>query len=296
MTNVLFDRQSLKVVGSNRSPLPFEVEVQNVDPTGISKTISYMVPAGEPQPDIVEEIGEERLVETIENTGNPVIIKVEQKVPLLDDSGHQVEYEVMSTDEEGNQVGTGQFIKCWTTDIDEVQKRNKEGLPLWYETEIVMVEKRTPVPQEMKEETKFVTFEESPGEFTYEDILALKEKQILNGTFYGSAKLFEDMDESLFNMSLSSFKADLGLGFISLPSGGEVRTIKLSLPRSSKTVGFKMESSGPVEVSIGDLVSNLTPLNEFNEVSFDAEVSEVYVLLKNMADKRVDIQSFALLV
>jgi hypothetical protein len=90
--------------------------------------------------------------------------------------------------------------------------------------------------------------------------------------------------------------ADLGLGFISLPSGGEVRTIKLSLPHSSKVVGFKMESSGPVDVSIGDMVSTLTPLNEFNEVSFDAEVSEVYVLLKNTTDKRIDISSFALLV
>jgi hypothetical protein len=326
MNNILFDRETLHFVGMERNPLPFEVEVKNVDLTGLSKTVPYQELADKineegkqlyllPQNPLVEEIGKEVQVETIEVTDTPVLIQVPRQEPLLDSEGKQMQYELTTFDEEtGKQVGTGQFIKCYTIAFDEVQKRDENGLKLFYKTETVAEEISTPQPdleiledderfeeglekaQILVDKTKILTFDESPNEFTYADIVAHKEKQITSGTFFGKGVLYEEMDESIFSANLSSFNADLGFGFVSLPSGGEVRTVKLSLPQGADLVGIKTETSAEgIEVFVGDTASNLV-LVEKDEVSFDNPVSEVYVKFENPTDKRIDIYSFALLV
>jgi hypothetical protein len=328
MINALFDRNSLHFVGQGRNPLPFEVEVKNVDVTGLSKTVSYQELADKfneegkqlyllPQNPLVEEIGKEVQVETIEVTDTPVLIQVPRQEPLLDSSGKQMQYELTTFDEEtGEQVGTGQFIKCYTIVFDEVQKRDENGLKLFYKTETVTEEISTPQPdleiteddrrfllakdlkkaQILVDKTKILTFDESPNEFTYADIVAQKEKQITSGTFFGKGILFEEMDESIFSTNLSSFNADLGFGFVSLPNGGEVRTVKLNLPQGADLVGIKTETSTDgIVVSIGDTASNLVEVAN-GEVQFDSPVSQVYVQFENPTDKRIDIYSFALLV
>ena len=356
MTNVLFDRESLQVTEVGRDPLPFEVEIKNVDVSNLTKEVTYTEKVDKlneegkplyllPQEPLVEEIGEERLIETTKDTGNPVMIKVLKKVPLLNENNKQVKYEkkvvgetkedtgnpvmildeetgelVQKTDENGNPlfyglVGTGEFIKCYTTDEVEEQKKDKYGRPLFYDTEIVMVEKVTEQPpieitedderfheglekvQVEVEKTKTVKFEEDMSVFTYDDIVKAKEKQLLKGTFYTACKLFEQMDETIFSTNISGFYADLGFDFLSLPSGGEARTIKLKLPNEAEAVGIKFESSdGGLEVLIGNTASNLIPIDRNNEVFFDEPVSEVYVKFENPTDKRIDVHSFALLV
>jgi hypothetical protein len=340
MTNVLFNRETLHFVGQGRNPLPFEVEIKNVDVAGLTKEVSYQKQRQKVTEDdkalfllrqepIVDEVGREVQVETIENTGVPVMIEVVEKVPLLDETDHQVEYELTQLvttpaqyDEDGNliseekieQVGTGQFIKCFTTEIKEVQKKDENGLKLFYDTDIVMDRVETPQPaleisqddarfvegleevKEIVEETKIVTFEQEPNEFTYEDIVKAKQSHITEDTFFGAATLFEEMDESIFSTSLAGFNADLGFDFVSIPAGGEVRTIKLALPTGSNVVGIKTETSDDgLIISIGDTASNLTQVVN-NEVSFQSKVSEVYVKFENPTDKRIDVQSFALLV
>ena len=356
MTNVLFNRETLRVTGTGREPLPFEIEIKNVDVSNLTKEVTYTEKMDKlneegkplyllPQEPLVEEIGEERLIETTEDTGNPVMTKVLKKVPLLNENNKQVKYEkkvvgettddtgnpvmildeetgelVQKTDKNGNPlfyglVGTGEFIKCYTTEEVEEQKKDKYGRPLFYDTEIVMVEKVTEQPpieitedderfheglekvQVEVEKTKTVKFEEDMSVFTHDGIVKAKEKQLLKGTFYTACKLFEQMDESIFSANISGFYADLGFDFLSLPSGGEARTIKLKLPNKAEVVGIKFESSdGGLEVLVGNTASNLIPIDRNNEVIFDEPVSEVYVKFENPTDKRIDVHSFALLV
>lgn len=356
MSTVIFDRETLKVTGVDREKFPYEVEIRNVDVEWLTKVVHrpakrekvneegkplYLLP----QEPIVEEIGEERLIETTKDTGNPIMIKVLKKVPLLDENNKQVKYEkkvfgetkedtgnpvmildeetgelVQKTDENGNPlfyglVGTGEFIKCYTTDEVEEQKKDKYGRPLFYDTEIVMVEKVTEQPPiEITEDDEryveglptaledttypvVVTFDKNPEEFTFEDVVKEKEKQLLKGTFHTACKLFEQMDETIFSTNISGYYADLGFDVLSLPSGGEARTIKLELPNESSIVGVKFEASADgIEVLVGNTASNLIPIDRNNEVIFDDPVSEVYVKFENPTDKRIDIYSFALLV
>jgi hypothetical protein len=341
MANILFDRQSLKVVGSNRSPLPFEVEVKNVEASELTKTITYNElkdmkdDSGRqlfvlPREPLVDEVGKHVQIETIENTGSPVLVEVLKQVPILDQNNHQVEYELTQIvvtpavideetgevieEEKVEQVGTGQFIKCFTIEVEEEQKRDESGLKLFYKDEVVM--ETVVTPQEdlavtedderyveglaklygLVEKTRIVSFISEPEQFDYSDICKAKELQITHDTFFAAATLFEEMDESIFSTGLAGFNADLGFDFVSIPAGGEVRTIKLALPTGSNVVGIKTETSDDgLVISIGDTASNLTQVVN-NEVSFQSKVSEVYVKFENPTDKRIDVQSFALLV
>lgn len=160
MNNILLNRDTLKVVGRNRSPLPFEVEVKGVDTTNLKKTI----PTYEEVPKTVkiEAEGQEtrelplyylpqvplegttivdKIVETTEVTDQPAMIIELNELPMLDENGnHRFYYRqelmevtevtdepVMETvyDEEGNP--------------SEVQKTDENGNLLYYK--MVDVEK-----------------------------------------------------------------------------------------------------------------------------------------------------------
>lgn len=397
MTNVLFNRETLRVTGVGREPLPFEVEIKNVDVTDLKKEVKYTELVNKtkietledgtkvekqlyllPQEDkkIITQITKK--IETTESTDEhghplePVMIQVKKQVPMLDSNGEQVEYiptaliettetvdfygnptepvmiqveeidestgevtvvEKQKTDENGNLIYFGLVatsnkpIKCFTTELIEEQKKDKDGNLLYYKEiveEIVNYEKQPPLEitedderwpveldekgNEMKvklekateevEKTKIVNFEEDMSQFNYDDVVLHKEKQLIKGTFYSKAKLFERMDESLFSTNLSSFNADLGFDMLSLPVGGEVRTIKLSLPKASSVVGVKLETNieNGVEVKVGATANDLQLVDRNMERIFENEVSEVYISFKNITDKRIDIYSFTLLV
>lgn len=397
MTNVLFNRETLKVTGMGREPLPFEIEIKNVDVTNLKKEIKYkevvdkkLVETLEdgikiekqlyllPQEDkeIVTQITKKiETTESVDEDGNPlepVMIQVKKQVPLLDSNGNQIEYiptalmettdtvdfygnptepvmvqveevdestgevtivEKQKTDENGNLVYFGLVatsdkpVKCFATELVEEQKKDKDENLLYYKEvveEVVGYEKQLPLEitedderwpveldekgNEMKvklekateevEKTKTISFEEDMTQFNYDDVVKHKESQLIKGTFYSKAKLFEKMDESLFSTNISSFNADLGFDMISLPVDGEVRTVKLKLPKASSVIGVKLETNieNGVEVKVGATANDLQLVDRNMERMFENEVSEVYVSFKNITDKRIDIYSFALLV
>jgi hypothetical protein len=117
MINILFDRATLVATGMGRMPLPFEVEVKNVDLTDLKKEVKYtefidkkiietledgstiekqlyLLPQEDKQ--VINEII--KRIETTESTdenGNPlepVIHQVTKQTPVLDENGNQVEY------------------------------------------------------------------------------------------------------------------------------------------------------------------------------------------------------------
>lgn len=350
MTNVLFNRDTLRVTGFDRTVQPFEVEIQNVSNVEeLIKNVSYKVIVGKLDSEgnqlyllsVVSEELIDKVTETSEVTEKPVLVKVYKKVPLLDEDGEQKSYErqvigevtevtdepVMVYGEEGNLVhkvndnneklyygfvNTGEIILCYIIEEVEEQKIDTNMSPLYYKT-IKVLEKVIGEPVEITlederyveglypltetlEKTKTIQFSDSFEQFDYDDIVNLKETQCTNGTFYIGVKLFETT-EGVFDKELANYNADLGFNFISIPSGGQARTVKLLLSAASKYVGIKTEVNvNGLTISIGNLASDLKPLDKKNEVQFDTAVTEVYVLFKNTTDKRIDLYSFALLV
>lgn len=320
MSNILFDRQSLKVVGSNRSPLPFEVEVDNVSPENLSKVVSYFVKEDKlteegkniyllPQEPLKESFGKEVQVETIENTGVPVIIQVEKKVPLLDENKKQVQYEVTITDEEtGEQLGTGTFIKCFTIELDEEQKKDENGLKLFYETEIVMEDVVTEVPaleiteedeefeggldkvQVEVEKTKTVTFEENSAEFTYEDIVAYKYQGIINASQLDDLIVETFSSESSIDFTYDNHNANTGFGFVNFPANGKAKTVQYELPSPQTTFSLlELEADEGIEIRYGN-----RPITKDNPLVLTTAVDKINFIIVNKADKPKDIRSFAI--
>lgn len=370
MDNVLFDRKTLKVTGSNRAPSPFEIEIKNITTNDLKKEVSYKELENKtieltiednttvkkqlyilPQNSESTIIFKNYKIETTEVTENPIMINVTKKIPILDENNNPKLYEVTTfgettevtripavietetiqdgkrvfkqtqkTDSNGNllflgDIGTGIYREMYEEEIVVEQKKNELDELLFYkeirkeiqtqkEKESLEIteddERWTKELEEVKEEVeviKIVTFEENPSLFNYDDVIKYKEREIVKGTFYSSAMLFEKMDEKVFSTDLASFKADLGFDFISLPENGEIRTIKLKLPKAENIVGIKLEVDNNLpEIKIGSTINDMQLIDQNNERYFNNEVSNVYVNFKNTSNERINIYSFALLV
>lgn len=265
--------------------------------------------------------------EVTEETDKPIMIQIEKQIPVLNANGDPVEYEVMEkvrVEGEYQTVGTGIFTKCYTTELVSVQKQNEENEPLFLKDVTSTKKRKKIVIDEITEndvnwptiakdgilikeqlnpvmidviQKKNINFTENFSLFTYKEVILHKEKQMTKNTFFSKANLYETMDQELFSTNLSSFNADLGFDFISLPSNGEVRTIKLTLPETTKIVGIKLEGNiDGIEVKMGATTGDLQLVDKNNERYFDNSVSNIYVYFKNTSNKRIDINSFTLLV
>lgn len=325
MTNVLFDRQTLKVVGIGRDPQPFEVEIENVDPSALTKTIQVPVnvpkkdAAGKqlyllPQDPLETDVQVTTAIESTNVTDKPVMIENVKKVPLLDADGKQIQYEVTTFDEETQeQAGTGVFLPCFTTETEQIQKTDADGNLLYFKDETTTEKQSTPQdpleitaddPQytdsleeatETQETAQIITFSDRPGDFTYQDIVAAKEAQILAGTLKGTCILFEEMDAATFDKSAAGFKADLGFKFISLPAGGQARTIAIPLPGAVQNIKVVTEATQPLTISIGADPGSLQPLSSTGDVELSAAATTIYIQFENPNATRTDLHSFALL-
>lgn len=146
--NLLFDRETLKVVGLNRPALPFEVSIENVEVKGLSKTVPDFETVNKSdeegnqlfiyQPESVEvttKIPTE--IETIEKTDSLIFTTKLVDVPLLDDNEEQVFYyrteEIETTEETDRPV----FIEVYNEELGEyetIHKTNEDHEELFYKT------------------------------------------------------------------------------------------------------------------------------------------------------------------
>jgi hypothetical protein len=362
MKNALFNRETLKGVGFNRPASLFEVSIDNVDTSDLSKfqDVSHTREKFEEgmkvflldQPPIIHRKGIKYTVESTDKSDNPVMVEQTYKEPLLDEKGNvrkmeMTSYgevteetdepvmitndegeEVQKTDKDGNKlyygyIKTGIFVEMYETKIETVHKTDEYGRKLYLHEKTRIEDEIEEVPplkyvegtkeyeelsDEVKEKLYPETFEElvptefffssSPERFTFEDVRKHKQKQVVKGTFYSKAVLLESMNETLFSTGLSSFHANLGFGFISLPPGGEVRTEKIKLPETTDLVGIKIESEnkGDLKVYVGSSASTMQELSAMDDVSFDSNVSDVYVKVENQSENVVDFTSLAILV
>jgi hypothetical protein len=331
--NLLFDRNSLHFVGQGRESLPFEVEVKDVEVKSLSKQVSYREAVDVfdeegkalyflPQAPLVEKKYEVTKIETIEKTSEPVIHMETKKVPLLGEDGKQVSYEVIETlvtpavlDEEGNvieeekteEVPTGRFILCYTTEEVESQKEDSEGRKLFYKTVEEEVEVTTPqetliidetderfveglerVTNEV-ENTKTVTFEESPQEFTYEDIIQYKYLNLVNESQLDELIVEVFTNESSIDLSYENHSGNTGFGFVNLPPSGKVKTVSYPLSSPQKVFNLlEFDGDEGIEIRYGNrLITKESPL------VLTSPVDKISFILTNKADTPKDVRSFA---
>jgi hypothetical protein len=146
MTNVVFNRESLEVVGLNRPALPFEVEIKNVDVIGLTKEYDYIEKVQKkdeegnllyllPQ-DSIEVIGTQTVwEETTEVTEYPVTVKEIKKYELYDANNNLVKYqptqlgEVTEVTDEPVMIDV---VNEETNEPEQVQKTDEEGNLLYW--------------------------------------------------------------------------------------------------------------------------------------------------------------------
>lgn len=238
MLNVLFDRSTLKVVGTSRPALPFEVSIEDVICDDLTKVVEvseevvktgfYLLPQ-EPLEDVKMET---IVIETTEETDRPVMVTVYKQVPAgfgyyktklgmttevtdspvmsedIDDEGNIIEVHAMNTEDNllyWGQVPTDEWVECFTTVEEEVQKTELRQ-PLFYkevDEEVITLIDQPPLEilidderwtedlqpaTEVKMTTKVIRFDTDMSEFTYDEVLAHKEKQHADGSIFRNEK------------------------------------------------------------------------------------------------------------
>lgn len=252
-------------------------------------------------------------IKVTEDTGRPVMVET------FNEKNSQFE-QVQETDENGRKlfykdVKVGPVEPCYTMEHVEIQKKSIDGKLLYIREQtrdVVTYEQVKPL-EITKSDSRYregleralepfidkqdAYFESAPELFTYNDLIVHKETQMTSNTFMSHALLFEQLGEGVFASELTSFDANLGFDFLSIPPDGKARTVKLSLPISTDILAVKMESSYPgLVVSAGPTVDTIKPLDRNDELVMSKDESAVYVLFENPTDVTIDVESFALLV
>jgi hypothetical protein len=299
MDNVVFNRETKQITGVNREPFPFErgidlpfpisLQKSTQEPTGkqIQKVnaegqplykinISYVPGNSEEQTEVWEETAEARTATQFKDVVNTYQVATGETVPQT------------TTNELGEEVIIDVPVYAPLQTISQVPTEWKDNPP-------IMVDEMT---------THTYSINDVFSQFNASEVVEAKVKGINSNNFRQVAYFSEDLDEADFSTSLASHDANMGNGFISINPSGQVRTIKLTLPKAAKTLDVYLEAQPDITVEVGatadafflvDFPAN--PLGALiGTVSLNAEASEVYVRFTNMKDKRREVYAFGLLV
>ncbi|WP_281885706.1 hypothetical protein [Paenibacillus sp. YYML68] len=223
---------------------------------------------------------------------------IDGEVPKTNDLGQPLYKDNVTVDELGaeawDEVTERQKPVAWeerttTYLVDGENVTTTAQIPIeWEERAPVMV------PHQV---TSYVTFEEAPALFTYDEIVAAKIESI-QAVHKGLDLVFYDEDFSLehFADELQSHKANMGDGIMALHPGGSCRTVKLQLGKATDTIQLYLEAQPAVVVAVGaksgepfvDFVDGIAMLPE--------PADAVYVLFTNTTDRYRDVYAFGLLI
>jgi hypothetical protein len=148
------------------------------------------------------------------------------------------------------------------------------------------------IPNEI---TTYVSFQDAPALFTYDEILSAKIASIKSNASRDLVYFDEDFPLNKFSEELSSHAANMGDGFIALHPLGSCRTVKLQLGRSADVFQIYLESHPDVKVEVGASASNFVEVVD-GIAQLAAPADEVYVRFSNMADRYREVYAFGILV
>lgn len=304
--NILFDRGTMLATGFDRPALPFEIEIKNITDVGsLTKQVPSSMPVSkvDSNGNILYALSEpvthtdiiRSVIETTEITNSPVFVEQSSRVPLLDNKGAQVTY----TPYEGAAP-----ILCYITKIVTVQKRDDQCRDIYYkdvETTVDTVDNTvyveitkddprwtTDLPEIPIVTTRTALFTDEWNVFTYEDVAYHKQSQLLHGTLYLRAKLFERPNTVISGV-------DIGVDYVSLKPGDQATAIvDLGIPASDIKVGIESNVDG-LNILVGADADHLVPVDKYGEAYVGPATALVSVRFMNTTAKRIDVYSFNIL-
>lgn len=256
MNNVVFNAQTLEVVGVNRPALPYEFKVQTMEgfnPVKLVKDTDKLVPKRDALGNKLYWDGDKEVTYNLKPTKFEETVETRKHVGE-DGVVREQEYKVM-------------------------KPTNFEAL------------KAVMIPANKLQQ---INFREHLSRFTYEEVVAEKKKLIERNSLNKILYYNEDLKAESFSTTLSNFSADLGNGFIALHPKGQIRTVKLTLPKAVQTIEVYAEVQDGVTIEVGATASDFVDVNK-GLVTFPAPTNEVYVRFNNTTDKGREIHAFGLL-
>lgn len=157
----------------------------------------------------------------------------------------------------------------------------------WEELQPVMV------PNEI---THYITFQETPALFSYDEIHAAKITSIRaanpdrNLVYYDEEFPLENFADELANHA-----ANMGEGIMALHPGGSCRTVKLQLGKTTDKIKLYLEAAPGVVVTVGARASE--PFTDFVDgiAQLPEPADAVYVLFTNTTERYRDVYAVGIL-
>jgi hypothetical protein len=313
---VYIDRFTNNVIGADlSSPSPLFIEVELSGAESLTKTVIK-------QEGMKQKLNEDRQGlylkeifrtetvtkvigqdETLENTGNPIMIRV-QKVdeqgnklylePLREEDGTIVDYvEVTDPADENGDENDPIII--------EVQKTSTSGKPLYWKDIVQTSEEQVlDHTEEVIEDTgvpvllpnmvsKFYEFPKSPEQFNILDILEFKYKGLLDQSRldYVMADMF--LDDSDLDLADPKHLANTGAGLLQLLPQGQAKTKSITLEKpASKFQLLELKADEGVIA----YVAGKTFID--GKIVLDSPISSCTIKFVNNSDKPKLVKSYAI--
>lgn len=256
MNNVVFNAETLEVVGVNRPTLPYEIEVLTKEGFNPVKMVA----------------DKDRLVPKKDIFGNKLYLDGDKEVTY---NLKPIAFETII--EKRKHVGEDGKVR---------EQEYKLERPTKFEPL-----KAVMVPSNSKKQVNLLEHFE---EFTYDEIVKAKIAYIENNSLNKVLYYNEELSAETLSTNLSDFSADLGSGFVTLHPKGKIRTVKLPLAKAVKVVEIYAEIQEGIVMEIGATADSMMKVVN-GLVAFPEPVSEVYVRFTNGVDKRRQLSAFGLL-
>lgn len=275
MNNIVFDRLSLKCIGINRDPLPFEFQVNL--PYGIQTSKNVQELTGGQIQKVNQSnnpLFKTNIQTTTDEFNNEITTWEETTSPQTPISfqtvtnTYRVATEEFTTETIINEFGEEEIIQV---PIYETITTTSE-IPLeTIELEPVLVEEFV---------NKTYTLENGYMEFDYYEILEAK-KQAINNNSLTSICYF---DEDFLDSNLTLNGCSIGDGVVILHSGGALETPSILLPKSTNIIEIYQESQN------AGLVFEVNDVEVSNgRVKLSAPTNEITIKISNPTSKNLEL-------
>ena len=278
MENIVFNRETLKCCGFDRSPLQYEFEVKTPYPINLKKTIS--------------ELTNEKIQKVNEN--DEYLYKDNIQI-AIDEFGNEIETydetieseKVIEWDEQTvtYRIASDEYI----TELQDVIQ--EDGSIVQEEVQIPVYQEITNVANVPKTIVKLepvmidqmvgktYTLENGYMNFDYYEILEAKKQSINNNSLTSIVY----MDEDFLGNDLILSNCSIGDGFISIMPNGSVATPIIQLPKFTTIIELYTESHDGLVFKVNDT------LVENNRVKLPTQTDKITISVSNPTNKNLEL-------
>jgi len=278
MENIVFNRETLKCCGFDRSPLQYEFEVKTPYPINLKKTIS--------------ELTNEKIQKVNEN--DEYLYKDNIQI-AIDEFGNEIETydetieseKVIEWDEQTvtYRIASDEYITELQDVIQEDGSIIQEEIQIPIYQEITnavqvpkIIEKLEPVMIDQMVGKNY-TLENGYMNFDYFEVLEAKKLSINNNNLTSIVY----MDEDFLGNDLILSNCSIGDGFISIMPNGSVATPIIQLPKFTTIIELYTESHDGLVFKVNDT------LVENNRVKLPTQTDKITISVSNPTNKNLEL-------